>query len=114
MIVPLSVLEFRDRAETFFHNKIGVIDGDKQFTYGEFGQRTHRLANALRSLGVQKGDRVSFLTYNSHQLLEAYYGVIEAGAVLNPINIRLSPRDIATILNHSASKAIFYHKDFSP
>ena len=35
---------------------------------------------------MQKGDRVSFLTYNSHQLLEAYYGVIEAGAVLNPID----------------------------
>jgi len=114
MIVPLSVLDFRDRAETFFRNKIGVIDGEKQFTYGEFGQRTHRLANALRKLGVQKGDRVSFLTYNSHQLLEAYYGVIEAGAILNPINIRLTPQDIAAILNHSASKAIFYHKDFAP
>jgi acyl-CoA synthetase (AMP-forming)/AMP-acid ligase II len=114
MFVPLSVLDFRDRAETFFRDKVGVIDGDKQFTYGEYGERTHRLANALRDLGVGKGDRVSFITYNTHQLLEAYYGVIEAGAILNPINIRLTPQDIGYILNHSASKVFFYHKDFAP
>lgn len=114
MFVPLSVLEFRDRAEMYFRDKIGVIDGDKQFTYGEFAQRTHRLANALRGLGVQNGDRVSFLSYNEHQLLEAYYGVLEAGAVLNPINIRLTPQDIGFILNHSGSTVVFYHKDFTP
>ncbi|HEY6041996.1 MAG TPA: AMP-binding protein, partial [Anaerolineae bacterium] len=113
MIVPLSVLEFRDRAEMFFRPKIGVIDGDKQFTYGQFGERTHRLANAVRDLGLKKGDRVSFITYNTHQLLEAYYGVIEAGGILNPINVRLTPQDIAYILNHSASHIVFYHKDFA-
>jgi fatty-acyl-CoA synthase len=114
MFVPLSVLEFRDRAEMYFREKIGVIDGDKRFTYGEFAQRTHRLANALRGLGIKKGDRVSFLIYNTHQLLEAYYGVLEAGAVLNPINIRLTPQDIGYILNHSGTQAVFYHKDLTP
>lgn len=114
MIVPLSVLEFRDRAEMYFREKTGIIDGQKRFTYGEFATRTHRLANALRMLGIRKGDRVSFLTYNTHQLLEAYFGVLESGAVLNPINIRLTPLDIAYILNHSGTKAVFYHKDFSP
>jgi fatty-acyl-CoA synthase len=112
MLVPLSVLEFRDRAEAFFREKVGVIDGERRFTYGEFAARTHRLANALRTLGVGPGDRVSFLSYNTHQLLEAYYGVLEAGAVLNPINIRLTPADIAYILDHSGSKAVFYHRDF--
>ena len=114
MYVPLTPLEFRDRAETLFGSKVGVIDGEKQFTYARFGERTHRLANALRRIGVEKGDRVSFVTYNTHQLLEAYYGVIEAGAILNPINVRLTPQDIAYILNHSASKALFFHADFLP
>lgn len=114
MFVPLSPLEFRDRAEALFAKKIGVIDGEKQFTYAQYGERTHRLANALRSLGLQKGDRVSFITYNTHQLLEAYYGVIEAGGILNPINIRLSPQDIAYILDHSGSKFLFFQKDFLP
>lgn len=114
MFVPMSVLEFRDRAEMAFRGKIGVIDGDKKFTYGEYARRTHQLANALRNLGVKKGERVSFISYNTHQLLEAYYGVIEAGAILNPINVRLPAQDIAYILNHSGSKVLFYHKDFTP
>ena len=114
MFVPLSVLEFRDRAETYFGEKIGVVDGDKRFTYRQFGERTHRLANALRNLGVAPRDRVSFITYNTHQLLEAYYGVLEAGAILNPINIRLTPKEIAYIVGHAGSKVVFFHKDFKP
>ncbi len=114
MFVPLSVLEFRDRAETYFADKVGVVDGDHRFTYRQFGERTHRLANALVDLGVQAGDRVSFITYNTHQLLEAYYGVLEAGAVLNPVNIRLTPKEIAYILGHAGSKVVFFHKDFKP
>jgi acyl-CoA synthetase (AMP-forming)/AMP-acid ligase II len=114
MIVPLSVLEFRDRAERYFGPKVGVVDGDRRFTYAEYGERTHRLAGALVGLGVAPGDRVSFITYNTHQLLEAYYGVLEAGAVLNPINIRLTPDDIAYILDHAESRVLFFHRDFTP
>ena len=114
MFVPLSVLEFRDRAAAYFGDKVGVVDGERRFTYAEYAERSHRLASALRRLGVERGDRVSFLTYNTHQLLEAYYGVLEAGVVLNPINIRLAPADIAYILDHSASKVVFYHADFAP
>ena len=52
MFVPLSVLEFRDRAATFFGDKIGVVDGDREYTYRAFAERTHRLANALGLLGL--------------------------------------------------------------
>src|SRR5450759_4074955 len=114
MFVPLSVLEFRDRAAAFFGDKIGVIDGDRQFTYREFAERIHRLAHALQVLGVNAGERVSFITYNTHHLLEAYYGVLEAGAVLNPINIRLAPHEIAYILDHAGSKIVAFHRDFLP
>ncbi len=114
MFVPLSVLEFRDRAATFFGDRIGVVDGEAQFTYRAFATRTHRLANALVELGVEPGDRVSFITFNTHHLLEAYYGVIEAGGVLNPINIRLAPHEIAYILDHAGSRVVFYHRDFAP
>src|SRR6266540_706352 len=114
MFVPLSVLEFRDRAAMFFGDKIGVVDGDLEFTYRAFATRTHRLANALVELGIAPGDRVSFITFNTHHLLEAYYGVIEAGAVLNPVNIRLAPHEIAYILDHAASRVVFFHRDFTP
>ena len=114
MRVPLSVLDFRDRAAAFFGGVDAVVDGDKRFTYAQYAGRTHRLANALRRMGVEPGDRVSFMTYNSHQLLEAYYGVLEAGAVLNPLNIRLAQGELVYILEHAGSRVVFYHADFEP
>jgi fatty-acyl-CoA synthase len=114
VFVPLSVLEFRDRAATYFGDKVGVIDGETALTYRAWAGRTHRLANALVDLGVEPGDRVSFITYNTHQLLEGYYGVLEAGAVLNPINIRLTPHEIAYILEHTGSRVVFFQRDFTP
>jgi fatty-acyl-CoA synthase len=72
------------------------------------------LANALQKLGIEKGDVVSFITYNSHQLLEAYYAVPQIGAILNPINIRLSSTEIEYILNHAETRALCFHRDFLP
>lgn len=114
MFVPLSPLEFRRRAERIYGRKVGVIDGLKRFTYAEFGERSRRLASALTGLGVHPGQVVSFITYNTHHLLEAYYGVLQAGAVLNPINIRLAPQEITYILNHAECRVLFFHRDFSP
>ncbi len=114
MRVPLSVLEFRDRAAAYFGDVEAVVDGEKRFTYAQYAERTHRLANALRGLAVRPGDRVSFMTYNTHQLLEAYYGVLEVGAVLNPLNVRLAAAEIGYILGHAGSKVVFYHTDFEP
>ncbi len=114
MFVPLSVLEFRDRAASYFGDALGVVDGETRLTYRAFADRTHRLANGLHGLGIEPGDRVSFLTYNTHHLLEAYYGVLEAGAVLNPVNIRLSAHEIAYILDHAGSKLVAFHRDFTP
>ncbi len=114
MFVPLTPLEFRRRAERLFGSKVGVVDGEARFTYAEFGDRSRRLAGALMSLGVKPGDVVSFLTYNTHHLLEAYFGVLQAGCVLNPLNIRLHSREIAYILNHAECRILFFHADFAP
>jgi fatty-acyl-CoA synthase len=114
VFVPLSVLEFRDRAAAYFGDKVGVVDGEQSFTYRTFAERSHRLANALVDLGVAPGDRVSFLTYNTHHLLEAYFGVLEAGAVLNPVNVRLTPHDIGYILDHGSARVLAFHRDFLP
>lgn len=113
MHVPITPLEFRRRAERFFGGKVGVIDGEKRFTYAEFGDRSRRLAAALQALGTEPGDVVSFLTYNTHHLLEAYFGCLQAGVVLNPINIRLRQQQIASILNHAECRALCFHADFT-
>ena len=114
MNVPLTPLEFRQRAATLFGSKIGVVDGQKRFTYGEYDQRINRFANALTHLGIGQGDVVSFITYNSHQLLEAYYAVPQIEGVLNPVNIRLTHHEIEYILNHAEARVLCFHQDFLP
>jgi fatty-acyl-CoA synthase len=112
MFVPLTPLDYKRRAVRNFGDKIGVVDGDRRYTYREFGERADRLAGALRSLDVAPGDRVAFISYNIHHLLEAYYGVLQAGCVLTPINIRLSPEEIAYVLDHCGATVLCYHRDF--
>ncbi|HXG66487.1 MAG TPA: fatty acid--CoA ligase [Blastocatellia bacterium] len=114
MNLTLTPVRFKERAESLFGNKIGVVDGDARLTYREFGQRADRLSNALTALGIGRGERVAWLGYNSHQLLEAYYGVVQMGAVLLPLNIRLTPQELAFILNDSEAAALFYNQDFAP
>ena len=112
MIVPLTPLEYKRRAIRNFGDKIGVVDGDRRFTYREFGERADRLAGALRGLDLAPGERVAFICYNTHHLLEGYYGVLQAGGVLTPINIRLASQEIAYVLDHCGAAVLCYHRDF--
>jgi fatty-acyl-CoA synthase len=112
MFVPLTPLDYKRRAVDHFGDKTGVIDGERRFTYKEFGTRADRLAGAICALDVAPGDRVAFISYNTHHLLEAYYGVLQAGCVLTPINIRLTPEEIAYVLDHAGATTLFYHRDF--
>jgi fatty-acyl-CoA synthase len=114
MNIPLTPLEFRQRAVSLYSEKIGIVDGSKRFTYGDYNQRINRFANALTNLGIGQGDVVSFITYNSHQLLEAYYAVPQIEGILNPINIRLTHHEIEYILNHAETKVLCFHHDFLP
>src|SRR5213593_5012578 len=114
MNLTLTPIRFKQRAEKYFPNKVGIVDGDIRMTYREFGQRANRLSNALIDLGIKRGERVAWLGYNSHELLEAYYGVVQMGAVLLPLNIRLTPQELAFILNDSETVALFYNRDFAP
>jgi fatty-acyl-CoA synthase len=114
MKVALTPIRFKKRAETEFGNKVGIVCGDVRLTYREYGRRANQLSNALSTLGVGKGERVVWLGYNCHRLLEAYYGVVQMGAVLLPLNIRITPSEIAFILEDSDSVALFYDRDFTP
>ncbi|MGD0892488.1 MAG: long-chain-fatty-acid--CoA ligase [Terracidiphilus sp.] len=114
MNIPLTPLRCLRRAEEQFADSTAVVCDDLRFTYAEFAQRAGRLGGGLRGLGVEAGDRVAFLSTNCHRLLEAYYGVLEAGAVLLPLNIRLAAPELAYILNDSAAKVLFFEKQFLP
>src|SRR5580658_6304437 len=112
MNIPLTPVRFLRYAEQQFPGKTAIVCGNLRFTYAQFAERASRLAGALREAGVKAGDRVAFLSLNCHRLLEAYYGVLEAGAVLLPLNIRLAPRELAYILNDAGVKVLFLEKEF--
>ncbi len=111
---PLTPIRFLARTEDLYGTKTGVVCGARTFTYAEFGMRARRLAAALRFAGIHTGDRVAFLSLNNHMLLEAYYGVPMARAVLMPLNVRLSPPELIQILNHSEARILFYEPEFAP
>ncbi len=92
-----------------------IVYRDKvRLTYRTFRERVGRLASALASLGVQPGDTVAVMDWDSHRYLEAYFAVPMMGAVLHHINVRLSPEQVLYTMNHAGDKAVLVHSDFVP
>ena len=112
MNIPLTPLRFLRYAEEQYPRRTALVCNQDSFTYAQFADRVGRLAGALRQAGVQPGDRVAFLSTNCHRLLEAYYGVLEAGAVLLPLNIRLASGELSYILNDSGATILFLERQF--
>src|SRR2546428_4726717 len=103
---PLCPVLFLNRAAAVFARRTAIVDGDRCFTYGEFGERAHRLAGLLFGVGIRPGERVAALCVNSHVMLELHNGVPMAGAVLVPMNIRLSVTEMAYILENSDARLL--------
>jgi acyl-CoA synthetase (AMP-forming)/AMP-acid ligase II len=112
MNIPLTPIRFLRYAEQQYPQRTAVVCAKERFTYAQFAERVSRLAGALQKVGVRNGDRVAFLSTNCHRLLEAYFGVIEAGAVLLPLNIRLAPQELAYILNDAGARVLFFQGHF--
>jgi fatty-acyl-CoA synthase len=111
METPLSPLDFARRARVLYADREAVVDGDRRFTYRAFLDRCDRWAAALQSLGVRQGDRVAYIAPNTHKQLESFYAVPQTGAVLVPLNYRLTPADFAYMIQHSGSRVVCAHSD---
>ena len=110
----LNPLSFLKRSVLVYPKKIAVTYGDVCYTYREFHDRVRRLAGALENQGLQAGDRVAFMLPNIPPMLEGHYGPLWIGAILVAINVRLSSREIAYILNHSKAKILILDAEFAP
>ena len=114
----MILTETLKKASKLFPQKEAVVCGGKRWTYRGFHERVNRLSGSLNSLGINKDDKVAVLLPNCHYFLEAYYGIAQIGAVSVPINIRLSPGEIAFILQDSESKVLIsdpvYQKQIDP
>ena len=104
--IPLTPLTFLERAKDVYPNYEAIVYEDRKYTWIEIYKRAVKFASALSKIGINKGDTVSFLAFNTPEIFEAHYSVPMTGGVLNTINVRLDANTIAYILNHSEAKAL--------
>ncbi|OGO46535.1 MAG: hypothetical protein A2W34_03640 [Chloroflexi bacterium RBG_16_64_32] len=83
-----------------------ACDGDRR-TFAQLQERVNRLANALQSLGVGKGDRVAAMALNSIPYIETYYACAKLGAVFVPLNYRAKNEELSYMVNNSETKVMF-------
>jgi len=100
----LNPVDFLHRTAYMYPDKTAVVHNKRGYSYAELAGRSWRLANALRSAGLAKGDRVATLLFNSPAMLEAHFGVPAAGGVLVAVNNRLASAEIGYILQHSGAR----------
>jgi fatty-acyl-CoA synthase len=106
MDLPLTPLALVERGALAFPDRTAVVSDRFAWTYAQFAARLGRVAGAMASLGVGEGERVALLAPNTAQALECYTGVPLGGAVLVPLNTRLSADEYAYILAHSESRVL--------
>ncbi len=92
------------KALNLYPTRVAVVDCDRSFTYAQIGDRVAGLARFFQAQTIQPQDRISILEVNSHAFLETYYAAAGIGAILNPLNYRLAPREVAYILRDSGTR----------
>src|SRR5262245_16266979 len=112
METPLTPLEFARRARKLHPTREAVVDGGLRLSYAEFFERCDRWSAALQRMGVCHGDRVAIIAPNTHAMLESFYAVPQLGAVIVPLNYRLTPDDFQYLIEHSGSRVVCAHSDY--
>jgi len=95
------------RSARRFGSKTALIAGGRAFTYAELDELCDRAAGGLHALGVRPGDRVSLYAPNRWEWVVAYHAALRLGAVVNPVNVMLTPEEVAFVLNDCGAAVIF-------
>src|SRR5262245_38344815 len=113
MRVPLTVLDFIERAELVYVNQIGIVDEPDQpaeslgeLTWNDVARLARAQAAGLDALGVAHGERVAVVSHNSARLLTAFFGVSAYGRLLVPVNFRLHADEVSYIIEHSGASVV--------
>ncbi len=111
---PLTIGHLLDASLVTSADQEIVYRDQLRFTYRELRQRIGRLASLLTDLGAEEGMTIGVMDWDSHRYLEAYFAVPMMGAVLQTVNVRLSPAQVAYTLNHASAEILLVHRDFFP
>ncbi len=115
MKVPMTTVEFLDRAVDVYGDFVGVVaDDGTEFTYKEFNERVNRLSNVFLKWGLEYGDRVAILSFNTHWLLETFYATNQLGIVHVPLNYRLKADEFLYILNDCTPEVLIVDYELTP
>ncbi|MEO8371848.1 MAG: AMP-binding protein [Candidatus Solibacter sp.] len=106
MVSPFTPLDFLARSVHTWRDRVAVVEGDRRFTYAEFGARVERQSGALAALGVGPGDRVAVLAPNGAMALEAHFAPMRLGALVVMLNTRLAAGELEWILRHCGAKVL--------
>ncbi|BBX68233.1 long-chain-fatty-acid--CoA ligase [Mycolicibacterium psychrotolerans] len=115
---PLMIASLIEYASAF-HGDTEIVsrlpEGHvRRSTWRQVGEVSKQVANALTEYGVQQGDRIATLAWNSDRHLALYFGVSGTGAVMHTVNPRLFPEQIAYIINHAEDRILFFDITFAP
>ena len=111
---PLLIKQLLNRAKTVSQDQEIVYADKKRFSYRELFTRINRLANVLADIGLQSGDVIAVMDWDSHRYLESYFAVPMSQYVLQTVNIRLSPEKILYTINHAKPKVLLLNSEFAP
>ncbi len=103
----LSIAGVLARATCLYPEKLALCDGDTRLTYRQLGERVNALAAAFAALGINRGERIAVLDVNSHRNLEIHYAASQTGAILVPLNIRLTSGELRHILKDAGVRVFF-------
>ena len=112
--VPLSPVSFIERSAEVFGDLPAVVHGARRYDWRALRDRSARLAAALRSFGIGRGDTVSVMLSNTPETIEAHYAVPALNAVLNTLNTRLDAPLLAWQMNHCEAKVLITDLEFAP
>ena len=111
---PLTPLSLLARTAEIWPERVAIIHGDRRTTWGQVDARSRRLASALATRGIKRGDTVATMLANTPEMIEAHFGVPMLGAVLNTLNTRLDAEALAFMLDHGEARALLTDTEFSP
>lgn len=108
----MNIATVLDKARRLYPDREAVVDGSRRLSYLETAARVDRLAEGCANLGLDNQERISIVAPNCLEFLETYFAGALLGLVVNPINFRLSGREMAYILNDAQSRLLIAHEDY--